>query len=104
MQSKLYKKLNFQPVANEIFDTSVKNHWQDPPIERIDNCRNKIFEEDTQKTMSLRRSRQNILKGIFEKKMENRDEVNQKLMTKSRRKSIETQIVDMKKTLTLMER
>jgi hypothetical protein len=49
-------------------------------------------------------NRQGVLRGIYSQKFLNRDRLNNKLTRKMRRKSLESHVLDMKKTLRLMEK
>jgi hypothetical protein len=73
-------------------------------MENIDNCKNHILREDHERTKSYRNNRQGVLRGIYSQKFVNRHKLNNKLTRKMRRKSLETHVLEMKKTLRLMEK
>lgn len=73
-------------------------------MENIDNCKNSIHDVDKQRAQEFRTSRQGVLRGIYSQKYLNRHRLNNKLTRKMRRKSLETQVLEMKKTLHLMEK
>ena len=100
----MHKKIDYSPTASSVFDTKEKRHWQDPPVENIDNCKTKIHQENEDNTRKLRVNRQGVLRNIYSQKQVNRENLNEKLTSRIKRKDLETRVLEMKKTLRLMEK